>query len=67
MMTFEIHPTASQIVQSWMTTNEMESAPKPIALMRRDRMGKLQVWSWHVSKLGAERAIRNAAANQVVR
>lgn len=64
---FEIHPTASAIVQGWMQANDLESAPKPVALLRRDRNGALQVWSWHVSELGAKRAIANAARNQVVR
>lgn len=64
---FEIHPTTSATVQAWMTYNDVDTAPKPVALMRRDVSGKLQVWSWHVSELGARRAVQNAANNCVVR
>lgn len=64
---FEIHPTTSAIVQAWMVYNDIDTAPKPIALMRRGHNDKLQVWSWHVSELGAKRAIQNAANNRVVR
>lgn len=64
---YGIHPTASALVQGWMAANDIDSAPKPVALMRRDRNGVLQVWSWHVSELGAKRAIANAANNRVVR
>ena len=67
MAQFEIHPTTSRLVQAWMDRNDMASAPKPVALMRRDRSGQLQVWSWHVSELGAKRAVQNAVNNQVVR
>jgi hypothetical protein len=64
---FEIHPAASRQVQSWMDYNDVDSAPKPIALMRRDRNDRLQVWSWHVSELSARRAINHAGANRIVR
>lgn len=67
MIQFEIHPTTSAIVQAWMAYNDVDSAPKPFALMRRDRKGRLQVWSWHVSQLAASRAITHAANCQVVR
>lgn len=64
---FEIHPTTSATVQAWMTYNDVDSAPKPIALMRRDRNDRLQVWSWHVTEIGAKRAVQNAINTQTVR
>ena len=67
MADFEIHPTAHLTVQAWMEYNDMTFAPKPIALMRRDRNGKLQVWSWHVSAESAKRAIAHAVRTQAVR
>lgn len=67
MTEYEIHAAASPAVQAWMQYNELPVAPKGTALMRRDRNGRLQVWSWHTTEAGAKRAIQNTASNRVVR
>lgn len=54
-------------VIDYLARNELGDAPKPFAIVRRDRLNRPNVFTWHSSESAAKRAIYNREARRPVR